>query len=141
MRVKVAKVLDALASLIDELKTESKQVGSINVFVGSVRESGNGDRVLRLEYEANEDLAKIILNEIIREAQKKHKIIDAIIEHRLGNVQVGEDVMYALVASEHREEGFRALMEIVDNVKNTAPIWKKEITETGSRWVENKQKE
>jgi molybdopterin synthase catalytic subunit len=139
MKVKVTRVLDDLNSLIDELKRESKRIGSITVFVGVVRQFSNGDKVLKLEYEANEDLAQIVLEQILKEAQKKHKIIDGIIEHRLGDVEAGEDVFYAIVASEHREEGLKALKEIVDNVKNKVPIWKKEVTETESRWVDSKQ--
>jgi len=59
------------------------------------------------------------------------------VEHRTGKVEVGEDVMYVLVASKHRKEAFQALTELVDRIKTETPIWKKEITEKGAHWVEN----
>lgn len=137
MKVKVAQALDDLASLVSQLKKSSNEVGGITVFVGVVRGSRGAEKVLRIEYEAHEILAPKTIEKIIEDIKKKHKIIDAMVEHRVGTVQVGEDVMYALVASKHREEGLQALTELVDRVKHEAPIWKKEITEKASYWVQN----
>jgi molybdopterin synthase catalytic subunit len=55
----------------------------------------------------------------------------------VGTVQVGEEVMYVLVASKHRREGRKALAELVDRIKHEVPIWKKEVTEKDTYWVEN----
>ena len=137
MKVKVAQALDDLASLVSQLKKSSNEVGGVTVFVGVVRGSRGAEKVLRIEYEAHETLAPKTIEKIIEDLKRKHKIIDAIVEHRVGTVQVGEDVMYALVASKHREEGFQALTELVERVKHEAPIWKKEITEKASYWVQN----
>ena len=137
MKVKVAQALDDLASLVSQLKKSSNEVGGVTVFVGVVRGSRGAEKVLRIEYEAHETLAPKTREKIIEDLKRKHKIIDAIVEHRVGTVQVGEDVMYALVASKHREEGFQALTELVERVKHEAPIWKKEITEKASYWVQN----
>jgi molybdopterin synthase catalytic subunit len=137
LRVKVSRDLDSLESLIAELKEETDEAGAIVVFIGAVRGTRGDERVLRLEYEAHEDIAVNSMKRIIEDAKEKHGIIDAVIQHRLGTVKVGEDVMYVIVASKHRAEAFRAVSEIVERVKHEVPIWKKEVTEKGSYWVEN----
>ena len=139
MKVKISYSLDSLEYLINELKKQTEEAGAIAVFVGAVRGTRGDEKVLRLEYEAHEDLAVETMNKIIEDVKTKHKIIDGIIQHRLGVVNVGEDVMYILVASKHRAEAFQALSEIVERVKHEVPIWKKEVTEKKSYWVENAQ--
>ena len=140
MKVKVSRTLDSLDSLISQLKKSSDETCAITVFVGAVRGTRGDEKVLRLKYETHETLAPKVMEKIIKELKSKHKIIDAIVEHRVGTVQVGEDIMYVLVASRHREEGFQALAELVDRIKHEAPIWKKEITEEGAYWVEGSRK-
>lgn len=137
MKAKVSLELDDLQSLIDQLKKSSREIGAIAVFVGTVRGTFRDEKVLRLEYEAHETLAPKVLEEIMADVKKKYGIIDAVAEHRTGKVEVGEDVMYVLVASKHRKEAFQALTELVDRIKTETPIWKKEITEKGAHWVEN----
>jgi molybdopterin synthase catalytic subunit len=137
MKVKVAQELDDLNALITEMRETSKEVGAVVVFVGVVRGTHKDEKVLHLEYEAHEDLAPAKMKKIIDDLKAKHGIIDAVVEHRTGTVQVGEEVMYVLVASKHRQEAFQALIELVDRVKHEVPIWKKEVTEKNSYWVEN----
>ena len=137
MKVKVSQKLDPLNSLIEELRKSSDEIGAITVFVGVVRGSREKEKVLRLEYEAHETLAFLIIEKIISELKTKHNIIDVIVEHRVGVVQVGEEVMYVLIASKHRKEGRQALAELVDRVKHEVPVWKKEVTEKNAYWVEN----
>ena len=78
-----------------------------------------------------------LVKKIIDDSKTEFGITDAIVEHRIGTVTVGEAVMYVLVASEHRKESFQALVKIVDRVKHEVPIWKKEVTDKGAYWVEN----
>jgi molybdopterin synthase catalytic subunit len=137
MRVKVSQNLDDLNTLISEMKKTSKEAGAIAVFVGIVRGTRKDEKVLRLEYEAHEALAPERMKQIIGELKAKHGIIDAVVEHKTGTAKVGEEVMYALVASKHRKEAFQALEELVDRVKHEVPVWKKEVTEKNSHWVEN----
>ena len=137
MKVKVSHNLDSLEFLINELKKQTEEAGAIAIFVGAVRGTRGSEKVLRLEYEAHEDFAVETMKKIIGETKVKYGIIDAVIQHRLGAVKVGEDVMYVLVASKHRAEAFPALSEIVERVKHEVPIWKKEVTEKKSYWVEN----
>lgn len=137
MKVKLSEKLDSLDSLISELKRTSDEIGGIAVFVGAVRGTHGDEKVLRLEYEVHEMLAPKVIEKIIEDSRAKHGIIDAIVEHRVGSASVGEDVMYVLIASKHRNEAFDALEEMVDRVKNEVPIWKKEVTDKEAYWVEN----
>lgn len=137
VKVKVSPELDPLGQLVDELKQSSGEVGAVTVFVGVVRGTREKEKVDRLEYEAHETSAPKTIETVIEELKAKHGILDAIVEHKTGVVQVGEDVMYVLVASKHRQEGRKAMAELVDRIKREVPIWKKEITEKGSYWVEN----
>ena len=136
MRVKLAERLSEVSDVVEELKEASDNVGAICVFLGVVRATSAGERVLKLEYEAHPALAEEVLLKLLEEARERHGIIDGVIEHKVGTAHVGETVMCVAVASEHRKEGFRALAELVDRVKHEAPIWKKEVLESGARWVE-----
>jgi len=137
MKIKVAEKLDNINDLLGEIKRSSSEIGAVTIFVGSARSIGeDGSRVLRLEYEAYEEAAVKALEKIICDLREKYGIIDVIIEHRVGWVGVGEDIVYALVASKHREEGFKSTIELVERLKREVPIWKKEVTEKGSRWIE-----
>lgn len=135
--MKISHNLDDIETLIEELKRLADEVGAITIFIGVVRGKRNDEKVLRLEYEAYEELASKVAEKIIEDAKTKYGIIDACIQHRIGTVKVGGDVMYVLVASKHRAEAFQALSEIVERIKRELPIWKKEVTEKGAYWVEN----
>ncbi len=136
MRAELVERLSPVGDVVEELRRASENVGAVLVFLGVVRGTSSGKRVLRLEYEAHGELAPKVLLELLEEAKAKHGIIDGVIEHKIGAAGVGEPVMCIAVASEHRQEGFRALMELVERVKQEAPIWKKEVTEEGEHWVE-----
>jgi len=137
LKVKISHNLDDIETLIEGLKRLTDEVGAIAIFIGVVRGKRNDEKVLRLEYEAYEELASKVAEKIIEDAKTKYGIINVCIQHRIGTVKVGGDVMYVLVASKHRAEAFQALSEIVERIKREIPIWKKEVTEKGSYWVEN----
>ncbi len=137
LKVKVSETLDGLSNLVEQLKKSSDEIGAIVIFVGVVRGTRRDEKVLKLEYEAHETLAPKVVEDMLCDIKATYGIIDAVVEHRTGTVSVGEDVMYVLVASKHREEGLRAITEMVERVKREVPIWKKEITEKGAYWVDN----
>jgi molybdopterin synthase catalytic subunit len=137
LKIKITQELDSLDKLIDEIKNVSKDIGAIAFFIGSVRESKGLEKVIRLEYESHEELAKKVIKNIIQESRAKYNILDAIVEHRIGKVKVSEDVLYVLVASIHRKECFEALSDIVERIKIEVPLWKKEVTDKKSYWIEN----
>jgi molybdopterin synthase catalytic subunit len=135
MKVKIHEKLDNINALILQLKNFSNEVGAIASFIGVVRESRGKEKVLKMDYEFHPTLAYEIIEKIIEDLKVKYEIIDAVVEHRVGKVLVGEDIMYVLVASKHRGAAFKALKELVERIKNEAPIWKKEITEKGVYWI------
>ena len=141
MRARLVDRIGDLNELVEELKKPSEEIGAICIFIGVVRGISSGKRVLRLEYEAHEKLAPEVLAKLLEEAKARHGIIDGAIEHKVGSAGVGELVMCVAVASRHRQEAFRALEELVNAVKQKAPIWKKEVTEEGAYWVEAKPEE
>jgi molybdopterin synthase catalytic subunit len=135
LKVKVDRKLDPLPSLIEYLKGSSGEVGAVAIFIGVVRAVSGDGKVLKLCYEAHETLAHNILEGVVEDVKKKYGLIDVVAEHRLGDVLAGEDIMYVLVASKHRDEAYKALTELVDRIKREVPIWKKEYTEKSVKWV------
>ena len=109
--------------------------GAVVTFLGTTRNDFQGRRVLTLEYEAFEEMAVKKLEEIRREIQGEFSIEDIAISHRIGTVPIGEVSLVVAVASPHRVEAFHACHRAVDRLKETVPIWKKEVFEDGSRWV------
>ena len=109
--------------------------GAVVTFLGTTRDNFEGKRVLHLEYEAYEEMAVKKLEEIRQEVQAEFGIEDIAIAHRIGSVPIGEISLVVAVASPHRKEAFFACHRLVDRLKETVPIWKKEVFEDGSRWV------
>ena len=109
--------------------------GAVVTFLGTTRDNFEGKRVITLEYEAFEEMAVKKLEEIRQGLMAEFQIEDIAISHRIGRVDIGQVSLVVAVASPHRKEAFLACHEAVDRLKETVPIWKKEIYEDGSRWV------
>ncbi|MHA1608897.1 MAG: molybdenum cofactor biosynthesis protein MoaE [Candidatus Njordarchaeales archaeon] len=140
--MKVALIKDKsfdFSKLIKEIKSSENisKCGAIVSFIGIVRGIGrDGTRVKKLIYEAEENVVLKELEEIREKILRKYKgVHEVIIYHFIGERDVGEDTIYILVASEHREEGFKAAREALELVKERVHIWKKEITERGAYWI------
>jgi molybdopterin synthase catalytic subunit len=104
-------------------------------FLGTTRVFSEGKRVVKLEYEAYEEMALKKLEEVRQEMRAEFGIDDVAIAHRIGPVDIGQISLVVAVASPHRKEAFLACHKVVDRVKEIVPIWKKEVFEDGSRWV------
>jgi len=131
----------SLQKIIDEIKKNPRidEVGAIACFIGIVRGIGkDGSKVEKLEFETYEEEVNKVLSKICEEIVEKSGVVDVHIHHNVGTLNVGEDIVYVVVAGRHREEVFQALREAVERFKKEAPIWKKEYTEKGSYWVTNK---
>jgi len=103
------------------------KAGGIGIFVGVVRgETPRGKKVRKLELEAYEEKANEVLDKICRDLRKKVGIVDVQIHHFLGEFDVGEDLVYVVVAGAHRGNVFPVLEEAVERYKKEAPIFKKE---------------
>ncbi len=109
--------------------------GAVNVFIGTVRNATKGKKVLKLEFEAYEPMATKELEKIIEKAKMNWPILKVMVHHRTGLMQIGEVPVVIAVSTAHRGAGFKACQFIIDSLKETVPIWKKEFFEDGEIWV------
>lgn len=107
-------------------RSSSPEVGSKVIFEGIVRKTESSRDLAHLFYDADEKIAENELNAILREAEEKYGLIDAIAVHRVGIVKPGEVSLLVVVNSSHRKEGFEACSYIVESIKQRLPIWKKD---------------
>ena len=116
-------------------KASSDSAGAINIFVGTVRKTTKSKEVVRLEYEAYEQMAIKEMEKIAHQAQNKWPIENIIIHHRQGILKVGEAAVLIAVSTPHRKESFEACQFIIDTLKQRVTIWKKEVFGDGEEWV------
>ncbi len=114
---------------------ESLDGGAVNVFIGTVRNATKGKKVLKLEFEAYEPMASKELTKIVDKAKSKWSLLKVAVHHRTGILQIGEVPVVIVVCTPHRTAGFEACQFIIDTLKETVPIWKKEFFEDGEVWV------
>lgn len=110
-------------------------VGCVNIFVGKVRREANNRKVLYLEFEVYEGMALSEMEKIAKDAQEKWNVERILIHHREGRVEAGEVPVVIAVSARHRREAIKACHYIIDTLKATVPIWKKEVFEGGEEWV------
>ena len=111
-------------------------VGGIVVFEGVVRDHARGKQVRYLEYDAYLEMAVEQIRAIVVEAQQRWGIERVAVAHRIGRLEIGEASVIVVVAMPHRAEAFDACRYIIDTLKSTVPIWKKEVATDGEEWVE-----
>ncbi|HYD22764.1 MAG TPA: molybdenum cofactor biosynthesis protein MoaE [Flavipsychrobacter sp.] len=110
-------------------------VGGIDVFVGTVRNQTKGKEVLKLEFEAYEPMALREMQKLADQAREKWDVLRIAIHHRTGTLGVGEIPVIIAVSAAHRTAAFDACRYIIDTLKETVPIWKKEYFAGGEVWV------
>lgn len=109
--------------------------GAIDVFIGTVRDNTQSRQVVRLEYEAYAPMAIAEMRKIAEQAARQWQTQGIAIHHRIGTLHVGDAAVIIAVSTAHRAEAFAACQWIIDTLKKTVPIWKKEIFEDGEVWV------
>jgi molybdopterin converting factor subunit 1 len=110
--------------------------GAVVTFAGIVRRRGHHlPDVVRLEYEAYREMAEAVLGEIAVEIEREWPGVRIAIHHRTGALAVGETAVVVAAAAQHRAPAFEACRAAIDRLKLRAPIWKKEIGESGEAWV------
>jgi len=110
--------------------------GGIVVFEGVVRDNARGKQVRYLEYDVYPEMAVQQIREIVAEAERRWGVERVAVAHRIGRLEIGEASVMIVVASPHRAEAFDACRYIIDTLKTTVPIWKKEVATNGEEWVE-----
>jgi molybdopterin synthase catalytic subunit len=111
-------------------------IGGIAIFEGVVRDNAHGKQVRYLEYDVYHEMAVEQIRTVITEAQQHWRVERVAVAHRFGRLEIGEVSVIIVVASPHRGEAFDACRYIIDTLKRTVPIWKKEVTTDGETWVD-----
>ncbi len=119
-------------SLLDKLQTDD--CGAIVSFSGITRGMDEGEKVLRLEFDAWEDKLEETLFDLARQAIADFGISSVAMSHRIGSVGPGETIVSIHVGSSHRKEAFAACSWLIDELKSQAPLWKKEVKPSGENW-------
>ena len=109
--------------------------GGIDVFIGTVRNSTKGKPVIQLEFEAYESMAINEMRKIADDILTRWPVHKIAIHHRTGILQIGEIPVIIAVSAAHRNAAFDACRYAIDKLKQTVPIWKKEVFEDGEVWV------
>ena len=110
--------------------------GAVCLFVGVVRSENGGRAVSHLEYEAYEDMAVPLMEQIAAETCARWPVTVVRLVHRLGRLEIGQPSVAVAVASPHRAEAFAACRYAIDTLKAKVPIWKKEFYADGAVWLE-----
>ena len=113
----------------------SDGAGAIATFVGTTRARSRGRDVIRLEYEAYEGMAEAEMERIAGVLRDRHDVMDVAIHHRVGPVEIGETSVVIAVSAAHRAAAFDACREAIDTLKQTVPLWKKELYVGGEEWI------
>ena len=108
--------------------------GAVVSFVGLTRGVDEGVDVLRLEFDAWEEQLPAVLGSLATQAMQRHGVSAVAIAHRVGAVGPEEPIVAIHVASPHRAEAFDACRWLIDELKQQAPLWKREVTADGTRW-------
>jgi molybdopterin synthase catalytic subunit len=110
--------------------------GAVALFLGTVRGQNRGRRVLYLEYEAYAEMAECEMRRIEAQARERFPISAALLVHRTGRLEIGDVSVAVAVAAVHRAAAFEACRFLIESLKSTVPIWKKEFFEGGAVWIE-----
>jgi MoaE-MoaD fusion protein len=129
----VREVIDT-QRVVDALKRGED--GAALVFEGVVRNQTRGRKTLYLDYEAYEEMGLQQMDSLANQALQQFQIRDVAIVHRLGRLEIGETSVLIAVASAHRAAAFDACRWLIDTLKRTVPIWKKEHFEDGAVWAD-----
>ena len=123
------------ASLLDEVGRPD--AGATALFIGTARDHSDGKTgVTHLEYDAYREHVLATLDDIVDEAVERWPVLSVVVEHRVGVVDVGQASVAVAVSSAHRGDAFDAARYLIDELKQRAPIWKREHWPGGAEWVE-----
>ena len=116
-------------------EVEDPRAGALASFVGTVRNRSRDRDVVHLEYEAFEEMAEPMLARLGDELTERHGLCAVAIHHRLGRVEIGEASVVIAVSAPHRAAALEACREAIEALKETIPLWKKEVYAGGEEWI------
>jgi molybdopterin synthase catalytic subunit len=125
-----------VAAEIAALRAGDGGVGAVCSFIGTVRDRSEGSAVSAMELEHYPGMTEKAIEEMMDEAFRRFDIRAARVIHRVGPLQVQDQIVLVVVTSAHRGESFQACEFLMDYLKTQAPFWKKETTPEGERWVD-----
>ena len=125
-----------VAAEIAALRGSDAGVGAVCSFIGTVRDRNDGASVSAMELEHYPGMTERAIEDMIDEAFRRFDIRGARVIHRVGPLQLKDQIVLVVVTSSHRGESFRACEFLMDYLKTQAPFWKKERTPEGERWVD-----
>jgi molybdopterin synthase catalytic subunit/molybdopterin converting factor small subunit len=123
----------SLEAAVEEVASD--EAGAIATFVGTTRARSRGRDVHHLEYEAFEGMAEQEMARIADELKSRYDLHDIAIHHRVGRVDIGERSVVIAVSAPHRGDALAACKDAIDTLKETVPLWKKEVYEGGEEWI------
>jgi molybdopterin synthase catalytic subunit/molybdopterin converting factor small subunit len=116
-------------------EVETPEAGAVASFVGTVRSRSRDRDVRHLEYEAYEGMAEEVMEQLASALKVKYDLCEVAMTHRVGRVEIGEASVAIAVSAPHRQDALAACTEAIDTLKNTVPLWKKEVYEGGEEWI------
>ena len=116
-------------------EVQNDRAGAIATFTGTTRMESRGRHVVHLDYEAYEGMAEQVMEEIATELQRRYELCAIAIHHRTGRVEIGGTSVVIAVSAPHRADALAACKDAIDQLKERAPLWKKEVYAGGEEWI------
>ena len=135
--IKIQKEIFNVEDEISAIKKIHSNVGAVTSFIGYVRDKNNNTNVESINLEVYEQMAYRQFKKIIEEANVKWSLIDALIIHRYGKLQVNDKIVLVASFASHRKDSFAACNFIMDYLKKDAPFWKNEFYDKKNKWLTN----
>ena len=123
----------SLDAVVAEVADE--RAGAVATFTGTVRRQSRGREVTRLEYEAYAEMAEDVMAELAADLLERYELCAIAIHHRVGTLGIGEASVVIAVSAPHRRDALAACKNAIDRLKETVPLWKKEVYEGGEEWI------
>ncbi len=135
-KVRIQREDFSVTDEIEFMKKSSRNIGGITIFLGTGRETNKGENIAELNFEHDPQMAEKKLAEIREKGVQDFGLIDMSIVHRIGNIDIGENIVLIIACGEHRQETFKACEWAISELKRTTPIWKRETTSNGEVWIQ-----
>ncbi|MEG3640036.1 molybdenum cofactor biosynthesis protein MoaE [Magnetococcus sp. PR-3] len=136
-KIRIQKEDFSVQNEVDALLTANPKIGGVVTFIGTVRDFTSSDAVTALELEHYPGMTERELERIVAAAHTRFPVETIQVIHRVGYLEVGQNIVLVVAAGSHRAEAFDACRYVIDHLKVRATLWKKEITPDGAHWVES----